>query len=479
MGWVEARRGAAKGGLACLLAVAASCSGEGGPSERSAPAPAAPSTAPAPTTSTPAPTTVVPGTCPQSPERRPPAADRPRYVLRADVRPAQRLVEGSVEVRFAPDLPTDRLVFRLWPNGPRQRPQGTVLDTGVVEVDGRVAEASRPEPTQLVVALPGGLRPGQPVLARLPWTLRLPAFVRDRVSADGEAVRLGSFFPVLAWEPGRGWATDPPTTQFAEASTVPVADFDLTVTVPPGLGVLASGTPDRPGHWTANAMRDVAVAVGRFTTETAVARAPGPVTVTVGVHAGVGEAPSAYLRRSVSLLEDLARRFGPYPWPTFTVSVTPTLRSGIEYPAHVMQGPGTSGRSLAHEVGHQWFYALVGNNQARDPWLDEGLATWAEARAEGTLASYRARAVPAPVRGRLGEPMGFWDARSEQYYLGAYVQGTQALATLGPPDLVDCALRLFVAASAHGIASPGDLVRAVSPVFPDAGSRLATFGVRG
>lgn len=34
---------------------------------------------------------------------------------------------------------------------------------------------------------------------------------------------------------------------------------------------------------------------------------------------------------------------------------------------------------LAHELAHQWFYHLLGNNQGMEPFLDEGLATWAEA----------------------------------------------------------------------------------------------------
>jgi hypothetical protein len=32
-----------------------------------------------------------------------------------------------------------------------------------------------------------------------------------------------------------------------------------------------------------------------------------------------------------------------------------------------------------HEVSHQWFYSLVGNNQAMEPWLDESIATYSEA----------------------------------------------------------------------------------------------------
>ena len=34
---------------------------------------------------------------------------------------------------------------------------------------------------------------------------------------------------------------------------------------------------------------------------------------------------------------------------------------------------------VPHEVSHQWFFSLVGNNQALEPWLDEAIATYAEA----------------------------------------------------------------------------------------------------
>jgi len=410
------------------------------------------------------------------PRRVAPPSDRPRYVLRVDVRPADRVASGTVEVRFTPDLDTDRLVFRLWPNGPRQVAAGARMETGPVQVDGRQAPATLESPTMLVV--PVTLRAGQSVVATVPWTLTLPGPIRDRIAVEGEAVRLGSFFPILEWEPGVGWNTRPPTSQFSEASTAPTADFDVTVSTPAGTNVVASGMSDRPGHWTATAVRDVAVAVGRFTVVTATAHAPDPVQVTVGVHAGIDDAPGDYLRQSVAVLEDFGRRFGAYPWSTFAVSVTPTLRSGIEYPTHVMHGPDTLGRALSHEIGHQWFYGLVGNNQARDPWLDEGLATWAEGTRQGTLAGYRSRPVPAEVRGRLGEPMAYWDRRSSLFFVGVYVQGLQAVAALGPPELVDCALRVFVAQNAYRIAAPGDFFAAVAAVFPGPEATLATYGVR-
>lgn len=33
---------------------------------------------------------------------------------------------------------------------------------------------------------------------------------------------------------------------------------------------------------------------------------------------------------------------------------------------------------IPHELSHQWFYSLVGNDQALEPWLDESIATYSE-----------------------------------------------------------------------------------------------------
>lgn len=417
-------------------------------------------------------------TCAEPGARATPRADRPRYTVKADVRLAENAVVGDIAVRFTPDIATDRLVLRLWPNGPRSSRAGARLDVGTLRVDGRTVPAGFEGATMLVARPEGGLAAGRTVEVTLPWRLTLPGQSSDRISRSGDAVRLGSFFPILSWEPGVGWATAPPTGAFAEASSAPTADFDLVVTLPPGLTALASGAYAGGGRWRAEAMRDVALSVGRFTLAGGVARAPHPVQVTVGVAAGIGESPGSYLAKSIRVLEDFSRRYGPYPWSTYTLGITPGLGGGIEYPAHVMQGPGTLGRTTSHEIGHMWFYGLVGNDQGRDPWLDEGLATYAEARFEGTLASTRSKTIPADAAGRAGEPMTYWEAHQSSYYRGVYTQGAQAVAALGDPAIVDCALRSYVARSSHRIARNRDLIDAVRPTFPHAPEVLARYGIR-
>jgi hypothetical protein len=447
---------------------------------RSGPASPATTSTTAVATSTTALARATTASCPAVPPRASPDPARPRYTLSADVHPSDGTVAGQLRVLFTPDQDTDRLVFRLWPNGPRASAAGTKLEAGPVTVAGRPATSTLDDPTILVVRTGATFAAGAQVDVALSWKLTVTGPADDRISRNGDALRLGSFFPILPWEPGVGWDTDPAVGDFAEASTAPTADFDLTVTVPDGFGVLASGSPDpaRPGHFSAVAMRDVAMSVGRFTTASAVAMAPQPVQVTVGIAQGLGGAVGTYLDRVVRSLEDYGTRFGPYPWPTFTLAVTPALGGGIEYPGHVMQGPDTLGVT-SHEVGHQWFYGLVGNDQGRDPWLDEGLATWAEARFDDMLATFKSRVIPVAARNMLGQPMTYWSAHTSAYQDGVYTQGAQALAALGDPALVDCALRVYVAVNAYRIARQADLVRAASAVFPDAAATLTAYGVKG
>jgi hypothetical protein len=125
-----------------------------------------------------------------------------------------------------------------------------------------------------------------------------------------------------------------------------------------------------------------------------------------------------------------------------------------------------------------WFYGLVGNNQGADPWLDESLASYAEATFEGSLDEFRDRPRTPAMEGALAAPLTYWADHGVDYYTGVYVQGALAVADLGAQSLVDCALRRYVADQAYGIAQPDDLVSALVDVFPEAPAALADEGVR-
>jgi hypothetical protein len=338
--------------------------------------------------------------------------------------------------------------------------------------------------------LPGRFPAGLPVDARLEFQLTLPGAINDRVAVIGRAVRLGSAIPILSWIRGDGWQTAPATSLNAETAASEVADWDVTVTAPAGYTTLATGDEAAPGapgsgaagsgaagsgaagsaasstatRFVARAVRDWAATVAPMRLGHASAQG-GRTTVVVGVAEGAAGDPQALAARNAKALDDLAAHFGEYPYPKLTIGVTAGLTGGIEFPTHIFLGSGVATVHLVHEVAHQWFYGLAGDDQFRDPWLDEGLATYGESRVDGTLAYQRSRTIPAYGRGHLGETMAYWSrADGSTYYASVYVGGVQALGALadriGGYGPLDCALRRYVHDRAYTVSRPSDLMAA-------------------
>jgi hypothetical protein len=404
----------------------------------------------------------------------PPPAGRPHYVLTVKAAEGLRDVSGTMSVAFAPEVATDRIVFRLWPNSPYYAQRGAHLVVGAVAAAGRKAATSRPDPTTLVVLRP--LAAHERIVVSAAWRLRLPRTAGLQLHG-GRGARLVSFFPLLAWN-GSGWATDPPVPLDSFWSTSPTADFDVRIVVPKGLGVLATGEPRSGGRWHARAARDFALAIGRFKTLATTIAAPRRVRVTVGLERGSSYSVRFFLDQATRALRFYAARYGDYPWSTYSLAVMRDYDqlNGTSYPTLTFLGDASL-VLVPHETAHQWFLSLVGNDQYRDPWLSEGLATWAQTGPEGSLSQMVTTPVSASVRNRIGEPMSFWAAHDfETMRLGLYVQSAQALASLGSTSTVNCALRAFVVRNAYRTASPADLLTALRPFFPDAEQKLVARG---
>ena len=91
---------------------------------------------------------------------------------------------------------------------------------------------------------------------------------------------------------------------------------------------------------------------------------------------------------AVRAIDIYSKRYAPYPYTELDIVSTPTLALGIEYPGMIaitnrIYAVNDSianqymEATVAHEVGHQWFYNLVGDDQLDDPWLDESLTQFA------------------------------------------------------------------------------------------------------
>jgi hypothetical protein len=77
--------------------------------------------------------------------------------------------------------------------------------------------------------------------------------------------------------------------------------------------------------------------------------------------------------------------FGEYPYDNCSAaSGFFSGGGGIEYPTITLMGSSSTAlsleRNLAHEIGHNWFYGVLGFNEREHPWLDEGITSFADDR---------------------------------------------------------------------------------------------------
>ena len=86
---------------------------------------------------------------------------------------------------------------------------------------------------------------------------------------------------------------------------------------------------------------------------------------------------------------------------------------------------------VTHELGHEWWYALISNDQAEAPWLDEAFASYAEEAAGAQGHPWCRR----PGRGTRLVTRGtaFFRARSFRGYGAVYSEGACLLDLLRAP----------------------------------------------
>ncbi len=93
--------------------------------------------------------------------------------------------------------------------------------------------------------------------------------------------------------------------------------------------------------------------------------------------------------RSIEYLNDATLYFskwvGEYPYSHVTaVDGTISAGGGMEYPNITVIGRSGDSKSLEtviiHEVGHNWYYGILGSNERDHAWMDEGLNTYLEIR---------------------------------------------------------------------------------------------------
>ena len=160
-------------------------------------------------------------------------------------------------------------------------------------------------------------------------------------------------------------------------------------------------------------------------------------------------------------LTRLADAFGAYPWDDLVLAeVGAGGGFSMEYPRmiHLTRGKVADTYVVYHEVAHQWFYGQVGNDQQREPWLDEGLADFS---ARWLMGIGENQCSTRPVDSEVfawpaGATTGGDWTSCDGYFHAVFYRGTEMLtvirATMGDEAFFD-AMRTWVARNRYGFVS--------------------------
>jgi hypothetical protein len=389
--------------------------------------------------------------------------------------------------------------------------------------------------TRMQVTLPQPLKAIDGKLKlHITWDYAVPGEFGGRndwnANAQGDIFEMAQWYPrVCVYDDLRGWDTQP----FLNSEFyLEYGDFDYRITVPSNMIVVGSGEllnpqevltktqrerldkarhsdatvmirsaaevtdptsrPKQDGtltwHFAMKHTRDVAFGASKAyiwdaarmnlpDDKTALAMSAYPVESAGDKAWGVA---TQNLKKSV---EFFSKTYFPYPYPV-AINEAGTA-GGMEYPGITFDHKKAAGPGLrmliAHEIGHTWFPMIVGSNERRDAWMDEGFNTFvdvyeAEAFDGGKFAPKRDSEY-APGKGTPAEqiaeilkdadappPITDADAVPEKYrHPITYFKAAFGLVLLREqiigPERFDSAFRRYIATWAYKHPSPSDFFR--------------------
>ncbi len=342
---------------------------------------------------------------------------RPSYVVSLRGGPLGHAWRGTERIAFTnmEAQPLSTIWLRLWSNG--------VNGCGVQAIavsrmtGGTTGDLSR-NCTAVPVTLHTPLAQGERGTISMRVSIELPRR-NDRFGYHAGMALLGTALPTLAIHDDLGWHLDP-FVDLGESFYSIVGDYQVTLDVPIGLDTPTSGvamssqTNDRRRTTTyeAHHVRDFEWAAGHL--------------ATVRSHSGATQIVVSYRSRAVSRtqaqtalayavqsLDTYSAAFGTFPYPEMDVVLTGfTAFGGMEYPTIIFTNRGKI--TISHELAHQYFYGIVGDDQYHAPWLDESFATWVSYLPFGGWKKCRYYHWPSATS-RITNDMAYWATHLSEY----------------------------------------------------------------
>jgi hypothetical protein len=325
------------------------------------------------------------------------------YAMDLKFDPAASTIGGRERLTWvnAFDKPLNDVAFRLYPNAFYYGEGETTVDD--VRVAGKAATGSlEVKDTVLRVPLPEAVKPGGSVNLSFRFRTVIPANsegtygIFNHDTGHGTWV-LADWYPIVAgYEAGTGWRLDEPTAM-GDPTFSDAAFYDVSVEAPAGLTLVATGsavgTTARGGGTTtrfeSGPAREFTLVADDDYQATSTTVDGTTIRAYVNPNTGSEAGAKLALETAAKALHAYSARYGAYPYEELDLvevdlssSVLAVSWSGVIF----LEGPNLLANSslvegdparldftVAHEVGHQWWGAMIGADSNDHTFMVEGL----------------------------------------------------------------------------------------------------------
>jgi len=326
--------------------------------------------------------------------------DLTHYTIDVSIDTATHAFAGHalVELTNTEGQPLESLFFRLLPNGGQGYGNGS-LEVSQTRVNGQAVETILSvDDTVLQVNLTRVILPGERIKVDFDFQGSVPVdfggeqtpWAYGIYNTSQGVLALSGWYPILAVYDAGGWHLAP-VSPMGDSVFSETALYTVDITLPADQVLVATGVEvsrqpsgDQVRYQVVSGpMRDFFIVASRDF-QVASQTVDGTL-VNAYFLPGYDSAAAAGLSVAAGSLDIFNRRFGAYPFSELDVVQAPMHNAlGVEYPGIVLIGASLYDEpdnpsfavTVAHEVAHQWWYNLVGNDVFAEPWLDEGLATY-------------------------------------------------------------------------------------------------------
>ena len=270
-----------------------------------------------------------------------------------------------------------------------------------ITIDGEAVmyDIKREQQIILKIDLPDAIDLYEKVEIRMKYTVQLPPCI-GRFGYGDNTINAANSYPITAVYDKEGWHIYP-YSSIGDPFYSAVANYEVIIRTPKTYTIAHTGKliekksqNDLYVHKiNAKKVRDFAwFASERYEKAEKIV---DDVAIKSYSFSGYGDRVLEIASNALKTFNDL---FGRYPYPTLSIAESDFYVGGMEYPGIIQldaqayinalshQNSETQRYNIhelwleylvVHEIAHQWWYAVVGNNQVKEPWLDEALTEYA------------------------------------------------------------------------------------------------------